>query len=145
MVLVLECIGLLLGVTPLIIEALKANPEPIDAFKATKTENAREILAEFYTDLGFEVSMLKITLTALVKELPIETALKEKLTNEKTLNPMIWKLPPQELQDALERRLSPCYESFVQSMQKLLRLLANLVEDKSLPCRLTENQIVSVF
>lgn len=140
----MEFIGLALGIAPLFIELLKAKPEPVHALKATNKESAKEMMAEFYRDLHYEVTMLRITLTGLVNELPIKADLKEKLTNEKSLGATVWKKPPPELQSALERRLSPCYDSFVHSMEKVLKLLESLVDDKSLPLALAEDEAVGI-
>lgn len=139
---VLEALGLALGVAPLLIEILKANPEPLDAMKALKSENAKEMMSDFVRDLQFEVSMFKLTLTALVKELHISTELKDKLIEEKTLDPMVWKVPTPELEMSLRKRLEPCFESFKQSMEQILRLLTKLVDKSDLPPPLSADKIV---
>jgi hypothetical protein len=140
----MEAIGLALNIAPLLIELLKAKPEPVHALKATNKESAKEMMGEFYRDLHYEVTMLRITLTDLVNDLPVKADLKEKLTNEKSLDATVWKKPPPDLQSALERRLSPCYDSFVHFMEKVLNLLRKLVDDKSLPFALAEDEVVGI-
>ncbi|KAK9776214.1 putative Prion-inhibition and propagation HeLo domain-containing protein [Seiridium cardinale] len=137
----MEALGLALGIAPLIIEILKSHPGPIQALQAARTENANEMLWEFYADLQFEVSMLRITLTELVNELPISPEIKEKLTDEKSLDPMVWKKPSEELQESLHRRLQPCVESFKLSMERILRRLAKLVDEKSIIPFLASDQV----
>jgi hypothetical protein len=139
---VLEPLGLGLNVAPLIVELLKANPEPVHAIRALNAKHINECKAEFYRDLSFEVAMLRMTLTALVRELPISEEEKNKLIDEKSLDAMVWKRPSEELRSALEGRLSSCWDPFVQSMDKILHLLAKIVDDKSVP--LAANQIVSI-
>lgn len=136
----LEALGLGLGIAPLIMELLKANPEPIHAFRAINAKHVNECREEFYRDLAFEVAMLKMTLTSLVRELPIAEEERSKLVDEKNLDAMVWKEPSGELQSALEGRLSSCSDSFMQSMDRILQLFGKIVEDKSVP--LTEKQIV---
>lgn len=136
----LEALGLGLGIAPLIAELLKANPEPVNAFKALDTKHMTESRQEFYRDLAFEVAMLKITLTSLVRELPITEEEKSKLVDDKNLDAMVWKRPSEELRSALEGRLSSCSDSFILSMDRILQLFGKIVEDKSVP--LNVNQIV---
>jgi len=144
MTVITQTLGLGLGAAPLLVELLKRNPEPVHALKATKTEHVKQMMVEFYENLQFEVTLLKMTLTKLVTELPITDELKEKLTDEKSLDPTVWKDPSPELQSALERRLNPCLDQFVQYLEKILRLLSKLVDDKSLPLPLAGNKVVSI-
>lgn len=136
----LEALGLGLGIAPLIAELLKANPEPVNAFKALDPKYITESRQEFYRDLAFEVTMLKMTLTSLVRELPITDEEKSKLVDDKNLDVMVWKKPSEELRSALEGRLSSCSDTFIQSMERILQLFGRIVEDKSVP--LSANQIV---
>lgn len=136
----LEALGLGLGIAPLIAELLKANPEPVNAFKALDPKHITESRQEFYRDLAYEVNMLKMTLTLLVGELSITEEEKSKLVDDKNLDAMVWKEPSEELQSALESRLSSCSDSFIQSMERILQLFGKIVEDKSVP--LNSNQIV---
>ncbi|KAE9987079.1 hypothetical protein EG328_003861 [Venturia inaequalis] len=135
----LEALGLGLGIAPLIAELLKANPEPVNAFKALDPKYITESRQEFYRDLAFEVTMLKMTLTSLVRELPITDEEKSKLVDDKNLDVMVWKKPSEELRSALEGRLSSCSDTFIQSMERILQLFGRIVEDKSVP--LSANQI----
>jgi hypothetical protein len=140
----LEAIGLGLGIAPFLIELLKANPEPVHAMMAIKTDTAKEMMEEFYRDLEYEVSMFKITLINLIHELPITDDLKQELTDEKGIDSTLWKDPSPELKVALERRLSACFEAFLQSMGKILKLLSKVVKDGTLPVDLPEDHIVSI-
>lgn len=137
----LEALGLGLGIAPLIAELLKQNPEPVNALRALNAKHVNECRKEFFRDLAFEVAMLKMTLTSLVRELPITEEEKNKLIDDKNLDAMVWKNPSEELRSALEGRLSSCSDSFIQSMDRILQLLGKLVEDKSVT--LTAKQIVS--
>lgn len=139
-----EAIGLALGVAPLIVELLKANPEPLHAAKAVKKTVAKDMIEDFYTDLEYEVSMLKITLTHLVNELPLADELKAKLVDERSLDPMVWKRPSPETKASLENRLNPCYDAFVHSMEKILKLLSKVVKDGTLPVLLHADHVVSI-
>lgn len=138
----MEAIGLALGVAPLIVGILQHHPGPINALKAAKRENANEMLLEFYTDLQYEVSMLELTLTELVKDLPISSELKDKLIDKRSLDSKVWKTPPEGLQESLHNKLQPCAEPFKQSMEKILRLLAKLVDDRDLLPFLAADQTV---
>jgi hypothetical protein len=140
---VLESIGLVLGIAPLIIELLKAKPEPVYALLATSRDNAYDLMEEFYGTLSYELSMLKMSLLQLVNELPIAAEHKEKLLNDQDLDQSIWKNPPEEIRVAMEGRLSACHEPFVHSMEKILHVLAKIVDDKRLPIALDKHQIVS--
>jgi len=142
---VLESIGLVLGIAPLVIELLKAKPEPVHDMLAMKSENASELMEEFYGSLSYELSMLKMSLIQLVNELPIDVELKDKLLDDKSLDQSVWRNPPEKIQTAMEARLSACNESFVHSMEKILHLLAKLVDDKTLPFVLDPTHIVSDF
>jgi hypothetical protein len=140
-----DIVSLALGITPLIIEFLKHNPEIIHTLQAVKTKNTRENMAEFYKNLEYEVAMLKLTLTQLIKELPIKKELKEKFTNENSLSPSVWLEADDDFKIALEKRLDPCSASFKHSMEKILTILSKLVDDKSLPIGQTRNHLVSFY
>jgi hypothetical protein len=138
----MEAIGLVLNIAPLVIELIKANPETLHALQALHKDSAKYMAEEFYEDLHYEVCMLKLTLAKLVNDLPVESQWKDKITNEKSLDPDVWRNPPNELQLALQRRLHPCYELFTHCMEKILKILGKLVADKSLPVALAEDDIV---
>jgi hypothetical protein len=140
--LALEALGLALRIVPLIVKLLKADPELAHPFRALNAKLVNEFREEFYRDLSFEAVMLKMTLTTLVRELSISEEEKNKLIDEENLDTMVWKEPSEELQSALEGRLNICWDPFLQSMEKILRLFAKIVEDKSV--LLTENQIVGI-
>lgn len=141
----MEAIGLGLGVVPLIIEFLKANPGPIHAVRAIKQESAREMIEECYEDLEWELKMFKFTLSNLVSELQIGGDTKAKLLNEDGLDPTVWKNPSDELSACLRRRLDHCFEEFSRTMTKILILLSKFVKDDTLPVAVASDATVSGY
>jgi hypothetical protein len=138
----MEAIGLVLNIAPLLIELWKANPETVNALQAISRDNTRNMIEEFYDGLHYELSILKLNLSNLVKDLPVDQQLKDKLDNDTNLDAAVWRNPQEELQLALQRRLGPGCDSFMRCMESILKLLAKLVDDKSLPISLTEEDIV---
>lgn len=136
-------LGLGLGVVPRMIEFLKANPGPVHAMQAIRSENAKEMMEDFYSALRFELQMLKITLSGLVNELHIGEDVRAKLLNEDSLDAMVWKNPSEELQASLRRRLDPCAEDFSKTMTKILTLLSKFVKDGTLPVDVPVDPTVS--
>jgi hypothetical protein len=140
----LEVVGLAIAVVPLIIEFTKAYPETGHALQAVgSNKRTNKLLEEFYGSLRFELSILKLTLTNLLAQLPLTEHQKLRLENEKGFSPSLWTSISKELEQALILRLGHCSTSFDYSMDKILRTLSKVVDDKSLALGQVEAEMVS--
>jgi hypothetical protein len=145
---VLEVIGIVLAVAPLLIEAGKVSHNVAGSARMAASPNKhREFVDEFLRDLAYELTMFKMTLEELVSQLNIKDSLKQELLREDHLDLQLWVQPSTELLKEFHNRLGTSLESFVHSFEGVFVELGKLVADNkarshSLPVPLSSYTIV---
>jgi hypothetical protein len=126
----LECIGLLLGIIPILVscaEHYRTVHRPIRA--AVRPTAAAQKLADFFQDLHVEVCFLEIHVRNLTQELPqLSESQLQSLGNFS--QPSNW--DDEEVSVALRERLGATYEPILVTIKASLKILDDLLSGQTL-------------
>jgi hypothetical protein len=130
---VIDVIGIVLAVAPLLIEAGKFSHNVAGNAKlALNPSKHREFVDEFFRDLSYELTMFRMSLEKLVLDLNVDHQTQQdllQLLKQDHQDVQQWTKPSQELQDKFESRLGSSMETFMLSLEGIMTELAKLIKE----------------
>ena len=138
----IECVGLILAVMPIFIEAAKSYKKGVDTIRDVVSPQRRDDrLEDFYEDLWWEMFLIDRQIREVVQALPcLSDSRKTELTAAEHMDE--WTVDA-DVTDALHNflRSDSDFLAFMLVMTKIVQLLAQIVKDTTV--RISEAEMVS--